>query len=103
MRPAPVRLFTLVISATVLVIPLITATASDAGSRHVRTHHQFKSHAARHVRFQETFARDEVRPIARPAYVGDPCEGAARGIDCKIWPPPIEFDPDRRNPSGDGM
>ena len=103
MRPTPIRLLTLTIAATVLVIPLIAATASDAGSRHLRTHHQFKGHAARHVRFHETFARDEVGPVTRPAFAGDPCQGASRSFDCKIWPPPIEFDPDRRNPAGDGM
>jgi hypothetical protein len=30
------------------------------------------------------------------------CPGLARGIDCRIWPPPIDEDPDRKRGGGGG-
>jgi hypothetical protein len=33
---------------------------------------------------------------------GPVCPGNARGIDCRVWPPPIEDDPDRKRAGGGG-
>jgi hypothetical protein len=33
---------------------------------------------------------------------GPICPGLARGIDCRVFPPPIEDDPDRRKGPGGG-
>jgi hypothetical protein len=37
-----------------------------------------------------------------PPYTGPVCPGIARGIDCKVWPPPIDEDPDRKRGAGGG-
>jgi hypothetical protein len=33
---------------------------------------------------------------------GPICPGIARGIDCRVWPPPIDEDPDRKRGGGGG-
>jgi len=33
---------------------------------------------------------------------GPICPGIARGIDCKVWPPPIDEDPDRKRGASGG-
>jgi hypothetical protein len=33
---------------------------------------------------------------------GPICPGIARGIDCKVWPPPINEDPDRKRGASGG-
>ena len=37
-----------------------------------------------------------------PAQPGSVCPGIARSFDCKIWPPPIDEDPDRKISGSDG-
>ena len=37
-----------------------------------------------------------------PPYAGPACPGNARGIDCRVFPPPIEDDPDRKRAGGGG-
>jgi len=41
---------------------------------------------------------------ASPEYTpgGPVCPGIARSIDCRIWPPPIDEDPDRKRGGGGG-
>jgi hypothetical protein len=43
-------------------------------------------------------------PAFVPPYsqAGPICPGIARGIDCKVWPPPIDEDPDRKRGAGGG-
>src|SRR5579863_5004830 len=103
MRPYAIRLLTLAICATaVIVIPVVTADQADAGSRHLRKHHQ-RTHLGWNNSLRRSWAAGEVRPVA-PSWSGggEVCAGNARGIDCKIWPPPINDDPDRKA-SSDGM
>jgi hypothetical protein len=38
-------------------------------------------------------------PILPYSQAGPICPGISRGIDCRIFPPPIDVDPDRRVPS----
>ena len=101
MRCYAIRLSTLAISATVAV-PLIMAADVEASGRHPRKH-QRMSHHQRTGGFNESWAGREFRPTA-PSWSarGEVCPGNARGIDCRIWPPPIDDDPDRKA-SSDGM
>ena len=95
MRPSAIRLLTLAICAsTVALIPAVPASAGDAGTRHVRKHHQHRS-----------LGRNDTRPAKRSVHMGAPyapageaCKGIARGIDCSTWPPPFDEDPDRKVP-----
>jgi hypothetical protein len=98
MRPTAIRFLTLTICATA-VIPLVTATEGEASSRHVKKHHQ-----RTYLRVNNAWASEEVRPVApaRSWGGGEVCPGNARAIDCKIWPPPIYDDPDRRQSGSDG-
>jgi hypothetical protein len=95
MQPYVIRLLTLAIYTTAMVVPMITPDEGEASSRHVRKHHarQSSSGNPRVVR---------VERAASPSYRlgGTACPGSVRSFDCKIWPPPIHDDPDRRG--GDG-
>ena len=92
MRPYAIRFLTLAIYATaVVVIPAITATQGETASRHQRKHHQPRS-----LGWSDRWAPRPIRP-AVPSYTpGNACPGNARGIDCKVWPPPMDEDPDRK-------
>lgn len=102
MRRSAIRLLILTIGATVAV-PVLTATDVAASSHHIRKHHQ-RTNLGWNDSARRSWAAEDVRPTV-PAWSqgGDVCPGNARAIDCKIWPPPIIDDPDRRNGSGDGM
>jgi hypothetical protein len=94
MSKSGIGLLTLAIGALVLVP---NVTPADAGMRHSK-------HVKKHwIRPLAGFpSADQARP-ARPLYQpGEVCPGNARGFECKIWPPPMYDDPDRRNPSSDG-
>ena|SRR5579863_7338249 len=101
MRPYAIRLLTLAICATaVIVIPVVTADQADAGSRHVRKHHQ-RTHLGWNDSLRRSWAAGEVRPVALSWSQGsDICAGAARSFHCKMWPPPIDDDPDRKGTDG---
>jgi len=103
MRPSTIRLLTRAICATAAVVAVVTATGVEASSRHVRKHHERTSHGWNDS-LRHSWAAEEVRPVA-PSWSGggDVCPGLARSFDCKIWPPPVVDDPDRRGGSGDGM
>ena len=102
MRPTVIQLLALAISTT-MAVPLVTATGAEANNRHLRKHHQQASRDW-NASLRRSWAADEVRPVVpAPSGAGDVCPGNARAIDCKIWPPPIIDDPDRRSGGGDGM
>jgi hypothetical protein len=94
MRRSKIRSLTLVICATAVVVPLLTATDVAASGRHIRKHHERTSHG------WSEWAYREVRPAAPSYSPGSVCPGISRGIDCRIWPPPFDEDADRN--SGDG-
>ncbi len=100
MRRDVVRLLTLTLYGTALLIPAITATDGEAATRHARKHHQ-RAQLGRSDSWKRASAA-AVRPIA-PAWngSGDVCPGLARSFDCKIWPPPVYDDPDRKAAGGD--
>jgi hypothetical protein len=99
MRPYAIRLLMLTISATAMVVvPVVTATKGEASSRHLRKHHQRASRA-----FSPPRIAGDAVPVARPlSRPGSVCPGNARAIDCTVWPPPFEDDPDRKATSSDG-
>ena len=42
-------------------------------------------------------------PVTRPSsQAGAACPGNARSIDCRMWPPPFDVDPDRKVSGFDG-
>jgi hypothetical protein len=97
MRPTAIRLLTLAICATAaVVIPTVTADQAEASSRHVRKYHKRINPG-----WSDRFAPREIRPVAPRYSPGPACPGNARGIDCKVWPPPIDEDPDRRQSGAD--
>jgi hypothetical protein len=83
-------------AASLPVIAVITpAKAATSSSGHIQ---KYKKHW---------------RPrVSEPWYVGQAqasfppyspiCPGNARGIDCKVWPPPIDEDPDRKRGASGG-
>jgi hypothetical protein len=98
MRPYKNRLSMLALCATAAVVPVITATDVEASSRHLRKHH-----ARTILHYPNAWASGEIRPVApRTNFGGSACPGSGRGIDCKIWPPPFEDDPDRKISGSDG-
>ena len=104
MRPYATRLLALTIYATAaVVIPAITASGGEAANRHIRKHHPH-AQLGRNDSWRRASAAQEVRPVA-PSWSGggDVCPGLARSFDCKIWPPPVNDDPDRKGTGGDGM
>ena len=95
MRPYATWPVMLTIAATAMVVvPVVTATKGEASSRHLRKHHPRTSRA-----FSPPRIAGEAVPVARP---GSACPGNARAIDCAVWPPPIDDDPDRKATSSDG-
>jgi hypothetical protein len=102
MRTSAIPLLTVTIYVTAVAIPLVTATDARADSQHARKHHQ-RTNLGMNNSWRRASAAGEVRPVA-PSWSGggEVCAGNARGIDCKIWPPPIDEDPDRKA-SSDGM
>lgn len=103
MRCHAIRLLTLTVSAVALVA-VVTAGAAEGSSRHIRKHYRPISHLQRTgVRFNDAWAPGEVRPAAAPpGRTGGACPGNARAIDCTVWPPPFDDDPDRKATSSDG-
>ena len=101
MRPAAIRLLTLATCATaVAVIPVVSADQAEASSRNVRKHHQ-QTHLGWNDPLRRSWAAEQLRPAA-PSWsqAGDICAGAARSFHCKMWPPPIDDDPDRKGTDG---
>ena len=90
MRRYAIRLPTLATCAVMVVVPMVTATGA-ASSRHIRHHHKQTN-----LRLNNAWASEEFRPVVSARnWRGDACPGSARSFDCKIWPPPIDDDPDR--------
>jgi hypothetical protein len=66
-------------------------TPAQAETKHWRPRVSEPWYAAR--------AQQLVPPYIQP---GPICPGLARGIDCKVFPPPIDEDPDRKRGGGGG-
>jgi hypothetical protein len=76
-------------AASLPVIAMITpAKAASSSSKHI----MHKKH--RGPGFSDPGFVGQARPVPRPSSEAV-CPGNARGIDCRVWPPPIKDDPDR--------
>jgi hypothetical protein len=85
-----------------MVVISVTVTGAEASSQHVRKHHHGVSLVHRSA-FRGSWVPGEVRTMAPPPRrAGAVCPGSGRAIDCSVWPPPIDEDPDRRATSSDG-
>jgi hypothetical protein len=75
-------------AAAAIMIPAIAPANARAVKKHQR-------HWTRH--YGQPWYGYPAQPMVRPTYQsGDVCPGIGRSFDCKIWPPPIEDDPDRK-------
>jgi len=74
------------------VVPAVTpAKATTSSSKHIK----HKKH--RGPGFSDPRFVGQARPVPGPSSpAGAVCPGNARAIDCRVWPPPIEDDPDRK-------
>jgi hypothetical protein len=98
-----IRLVTLVMYATPLpVISMITpAQAEASSSKHIKQQHRKKIQRSPGV--SDTWSAGQAWPgIGLSNEAGPVCPGIARSIDCRIWPPPYDEDPDRRRGGGGG-
>jgi hypothetical protein len=89
-----IRLSTLVICATALVVVPIDAPvkAETSSSRHIKKHKKQRSPG-----FNNPWSAGQAWPVTRPSsQAGAVCPGIARGFECRTWPPPMEDDPDRK-------
>ena len=99
MRSCAIRLLTLALCAiAAVVVPVVTAAEGEASSRHIKKQHQRMSPG-----WAKSWAAREVRTAPRPySFAGPVCPGNARSFDCKIWPPPLGDDADRKLGDGGG-
>jgi hypothetical protein len=92
MSPLAIRLSTVTICAiALLAAPLFASAEAGAATRHGHV----KKHP-RHWRHVDRWSVGPQQPFAAPYRSGWVCPGIGRSFDCKIWPPPIEDDPDRK-------
>ena len=107
MRQPPIKALTLLISVTAL-----TGTISPAFSRtspNTSHHKQLGGHRVVHRTHAPRYnGSGYAQPAAGPWFAapprnppGDVCPGIGRAFDCKIWPPPMDQDPDRKTGGGD--
>ena len=94
-----IRLLTLAVYTTMpALVPMVTpAKAATSSSKHLKKHKRQKSAGIGDPR-----SAGQAWPVAGPSSQADVCPGIGRGIDCKMWPPPMYDDPDRRGGSADG-
>ena len=83
-------------AASLPVIAMITPAKAATSSAHIQKHKkQWRPRVSEAVGQAQAF----VPPYSQ---AGPVCPGIARGIDCRIWPPPIDDDPDRKKGPGGG-
>ena len=84
-----IGLLTLAMYAASLPVIAMITPAQAATKKHWRPSEP--SYAARAQQFVPPYSQ-----------AGPICPGLARGVDCRVFPPPIEDDPDRRKGPGGG-
>jgi hypothetical protein len=98
-----IRLLTLVMYATPLpVISMITpGQAETSSSKHIKQQH--RKNIQRSPGVSDTWSAGQAwLGTGLSSQAGPVCPGIARSIDCRIWPPPIDEDPDRKRGGGGG-
>jgi hypothetical protein len=87
MSKSAIRLLALTIFATTLA-----GAPAESGTSHSK---HIKKHSFRIV-------RPAWPAVSPPAQSGEVCPGIGRSFECRIWPPPINEDPDRKISGSDG-
>ena len=97
-----IRLLSLAIYATSLpVIPMFTPAQAETSSKHTKKQHS--KNIQRSLGFSDPRSADRAWTVMGPSsQAGLVCPGLSRGIDCRIFPPPIDEDPDRKRAGGGG-
>ena len=91
-----IGLLTLAMYAASLPAIATITTAQAATSTHIQKH-------KKHWRPRLSEPVGQARAFAPPySQAGSICPGIARGIDCRVWPPPIDEDPDRKRGASGG-
>jgi hypothetical protein len=103
MTRSAIRLLTLIVGVMALGAPAVTAKAEIDRGKHIKKHTMH----VRHIRHAGAFgvhqSADRAWPNSSPPYQsGEVCPGIGRSFECKIWPPPINEDPDRKTSGSDG-
>jgi hypothetical protein len=99
MMRSAIRLLPLIVAAMALGGPAATAKSETSRGKHIKKH----TTLIRPIRHAGDFAAGRAWPTANPSYQsGEVCPGIARSFECKIWPPPINDDPDRKISGSDG-
>jgi hypothetical protein len=76
-------------ATALVVVPVVTpAKAAVSNGRHLKKHKKQNRAGFSYP--------GQAWPGNRPSPAGAVCPGNARAIDCRVWPPPIEDDPDRK-------
>ena len=79
-------------ATAMVVVPMVTPAKAETGSRHKHK-----------KRFSDPRSALQAWPVTRPSSpAGDVCPGIARSFECKIWPPPMDDDTDRKHSGTDG-
>jgi hypothetical protein len=100
MTRSAIRYLTLIVGAMALGAPAATAKAEISHGKHLKKHAMHIRHAGN---FSVHQAADRAWPGTRPlSQPGDVCPGIGRSFECRIWPPPINDDPDRKASGADG-
>jgi hypothetical protein len=92
------------ILSAVAVVTAAFAVPAFAQQQH---HHHVRAasyHGPAYGAFRGAYNRLPVNDTFSPENVraGPACPGLARGIDCWVFPPPVDEDPDRRKGGGGG-
>jgi hypothetical protein len=97
-----IQLLMLATYATALVVvPAVTpAKAATSSSKHIKKHQRKIQNS---FGFSDTWSAGQAWPgTGLSSQAGPVCPGIARSIDCRIWPPPFDEDPDRKRGGGGG-
>jgi hypothetical protein len=89
------------LSAVAVVTAALTVPAF-AQYHHVRGHGYWPAHGTRTLRGAYNRLPAPILYHAATDHTLGVCPGIARGVDCKIWPPPVYDDPDRTGTDGGG-
>jgi hypothetical protein len=106
MSKSAIRFLTLVVCATALVVAAADTPASARTSGKASSHQHVKKHhkVYRSSGFGYRRPADQGWSTPQPSYPsGSVCPGIGRSFECKIWPPPMDEDPDRKMSGSDGM
>ena len=100
MSKSAIRLLTLAICATSLVVVPVAEPAKAESSSSKKHKRHVQGHVQRSPGFDGYWYAGQAWPVTRPT-PGPVCPGSGRSFDCKVWPPPFDEDPDRKTSGSD--